>query len=216
MKITVLCSDEMHPIFPLLAKWAERQRTSHEVDLLRRRDQLKGGDLLFLISCHEIIGQDFRKLFKASLVIHASNLPLGRGWSPHVWQILEGRSEITVSLIEAEDAVDSGPIWAQKTMHLEGHELADEINAILFRLELELMDYAVENFGNVVPRPQDTREAIYYRKRTPEDSKIDPEKSISEQFDLLRVADQERYPTFFEIRGHRYIIKLHKIGEHNE
>ena len=213
MKITVLCSDETHPIFPLLRQWVDRQCKRHEVDLLQCRDQLRGGDILFLISCHEIISHDFRRLFKSSLVIHASDLPLGRGWSPHVWQILEGKNEIAVSLIEAEDAVDNGSIWAQKTMQLKGYELADEINDALFSIELELMDYAVEQFGCALPRPQDAREPTYYRKRTPEDSRLDPEKSIAEQFNLLRVADQVRYPAFFDIRGHRYVIKLQRIGD---
>jgi methionyl-tRNA formyltransferase len=50
----------------------------------------------------------------------------------------------------------------------------------------------------------------YYRKRIPEDSRIDPCGSIAGQFDLLRVADPERYPAFFDFRGHRYEIRLIK------
>lgn len=211
MKISILCSDHEHPVYPLLQEWQKRQR--HEVELVARAAELSGGDLLFLISCGEIIGQDTRKRYLASLVIHASDLPVGRGWSPHVWQVLQGRSRITVTLLEAEDAVDSGAIWAQRGFSLEGHELYDEINDRLFRCELELMDDAVENFGTIQPQPQDERQATYYPRRTPGDSRIDPLKSLAEQFDLLRVADPRRFPAFFELRGHRYNLAISKADE---
>ena len=73
------------------------------------------------------------------------------------------------------------------------------------------MDYAVDNFGSVRPRLQSEEPPTYYRKRTPEDSRLDPDKSIAEQFDLLRVADEERYPAFMDYRGHRYKIVMTKV-----
>jgi len=45
----------------------------------------------------------------------------------------------------------------------------------------------------------------------PVDSKIDVNKSISEQFNLLRMTDNERYPCYFDYKGHRYKITLKKI-----
>jgi len=72
------------------------------------------------------------------------------------------------------------------------------------------MDYAVENFETIQPRPQDDVTPTYYGKRTPKDSMIDPLQSIAEQFDLLRVADYERFPAFFDFRGKRYEINLKK------
>jgi len=169
--------------------------------------------MLFLISCHEIITAAVRSRYCATLVIHASDLPKGRGWSPWVWQILEGHNEIVVTLLEAEDTVDSGAIWHQMSVHFEGHELYDEIHAKLFDAELALMDYAVEHFGSIQPTPQ-TGSPTYYRRRTPEDSRLDVHRSIAEQFDLLRVADPERYPAFFDYRGHRYQVLLKKADRH--
>jgi methionyl-tRNA formyltransferase len=93
-----------------------------------------------LISCNEIVPASVRGRYRKTLVIHASDLPRGRGWSPYVWQVLEGKNRIPVTLLEAEDAVDSGAIWAQRDLSLEGHELFDEIAARLFELELELME----------------------------------------------------------------------------
>jgi methionyl-tRNA formyltransferase len=216
MKLSVLCSDTSHPVYPHLQKWAEDAGARHSVELVQRKAELTGGDILFLISCHEIISGQDRQKYAANLVIHASDLPEGRGWSPHVWQILEGRRDIVVSLIEAQDQVDTGPIWAQRHLVLEGHELLEEINEGLFAIELELMDQALELFGRVKPAPQDGREPSYYRRRTPEDSRLDPQKSIAEQFDLLRVADSRRFPAFFDFRGHRYLIHVEKAGATDE
>lgn len=211
MKISIMCSSKEHPVYAVLEQWQLRQASKHTVELVQTRQDLSGGDLLFLISCSDIIRSDVRAQYNSTLVIHASDLPIGRGWSPHIWQILDGKKNIPITLLEAEDKVDSGAIWAQKIMHLEGHELFDEINALLFKLECELMDYAVEHFNDVKPMPQREQEPTYYRKRTPDDSRIDPGKTIEEQFDLLRVADSQRFPAFFDYRGCRYLVKLEKM-----
>ena len=216
MKISILCSNHHHPIYPWLVKWSQSRGQYHEIELLSLKKNLTGGDILFLISCHEIIDSQIRNQYSVSLVIHASDLPKGRGWSPHVWQVLEGSNDIVVSLLEAVDGVDSGPIWCKKSIKLQGHELADEINVKLFELELELMDFSIANFGLVKPQLQDETKATYYPKRTPRDSQLDPDKTIAEQFDLLRVSDSNRFPAFIEYRGFRYNLNIENVGQVGE
>jgi len=213
MRISILCSEKTHPIRDTLDDWIERSKAGHDVELASKAAELAGGDLLFLIACHEIVGPGTRNRFRKTLVIHSSDIPEGRGWSPQVWAIIEGRDEITVSLLEADDAVDSGRIWAKRRVKIADHELYDEINEKLFRAWIELMDFAVANFETVEPCPQDSAQATYYRHRRPQDSQIDPSRSISEQFDALRIADPNRYPAFFHLRGHRYEILLRKADE---
>lgn len=209
MRVSVLCSSRSHPVFQWLERWAERTRRQHAVELVDSFARVGEGDILFLISCSEIVGADVRARFRHTLVVHASALPQGRGWSPHVWQVLEGSGRVPVTLLEAEDRVDTGAIWAQREIRLEGHELYDEINAKLFEQTLTLMDFAIENAASVRPRPQEGAPS-YYRKRAPEDSRLDPNKTIAEQFELLRVADSERFPCFFDYRGKRYRLSLRK------
>jgi len=50
-------------------------------------------------------------------------------------------------------------------------------------------------------------------KRTPQHSQLDPHRSIAEQFDLLRVVDNDRYPAFMDFRGARYVIKIEKARQ---
>jgi len=93
---------------------------------------------------------------------------------------------------------------------LEGHELSDEINELLFKAEIELIEYAIDNYTDIKKRSQNDSQATYFKRRTPLDSRIHPEKNIASQFDLLRVVDNERYPAFFDFRGHRYYLKIYK------
>lgn len=211
MKISVLCTDPKHPVVPRLSEWSllTGQR-GHEVTLCHRRSELSAGDILFLVSCAELIPAFVRSTYKAALVVHASDLPSGRGWSPHIWSILHGASEITVSLLEAEDPVDSGPVWFKKKFQLLGHELLGEINEKLFGIELELMTQAVDEFRTVVPQAQPEDGVSYFRRRAPDDSRLDPHRTIADQFELMRVADPARYPNFFEFRGEKYFLTIRK------
>ncbi len=188
----------------------------HEVKLLHDKNMLEKGDILFLVSCSQVIPSGIRNNFQKTLVLHASDLPMGRGWSPHVWEILKGNNKITVSLLEAEDVVDTGAIWFKKRFQLEGHELLPEINEKLFMVELELMSDAVNAFGNIQVISQGKNKGEYFRKRTPDDSRLDPHKTIAEQFELIRVTDSERYPAFFDYLGHRYLLKVEKQSANHE
>lgn len=214
MEITILCSSEKHPINSWLITWKDKKSENHTIDLVRNKSDLSGGDLLFLISCSEIIKQEEREKYQKTLVIHASDLPRGRGWSPHIWQIIEGENSICVSLLEAEDKVDSGDIWHQIKVDIPKHFLFDEINNALFEAELLLMDFAVNNMQSIVPHKQSAEvEPTYYPKRSPKDSQLDPEQSIKGLFDVMRVCDPERFPAYFELYGKKYAVKLEKIGE---
>jgi methionyl-tRNA formyltransferase len=214
MRITLLCSDLLHPINPYIQNWAEAQTKVHEVDIVQKKSQLCGGDILFLISCSEIINLSDRAQYKACLVLHASDLPQGRGWNPHIWELMKGADSLTLSLLEAEDKVDSGRIWRKTHINVPKHALWDEINHLLFTAEVEMIDFAVQNRALVVPQPQiETERATYYPKRYPQDSQIDPNISIANQFDLIRVCDPNRFPAYFEYLGHRYIIKLEKSND---
>src|SRR5262245_31216191 len=114
MKISVLCSSASHPVYPYLENWVKAASATHDVELVRTKAELRGGDILFLISCHEILSRRDRERYGAALVIHSSDLPEGRGWSPQNWYIIEGRNELVVSLLDADDKVDSGAIWAKR------------------------------------------------------------------------------------------------------
>jgi len=215
MEISILCTDPDHPVVKSLQAWiADMLSIRHSVSLFHDKADLQGGDILFLVSCSQMMLDTERAKFRAALVLHASDLPRGRGWSPHVWSILDGANQISVCLLEANHPVDSGAIWLKTQFNLEGHELLPEINEKLFAAELLLMTQAVEQFERISPIPQLGDPGPYMQKRSPADSRLDPNKTIAEQFDVLRVVDSQRYPAFFDYRGKRYLIRIEK-GEHD-
>ena len=102
-------------------------------------------------------------------------------------------------------------------MALEGHELADELRSRQAEVTLRLCREFVQGYPEIVRLgvEQVGDESFYLRRRS-EDSRLDPHKSIAEQFNLLRVVDNERYPAYFDLKGHRYILKIErecKVGE---
>ncbi len=211
LKVTLLCSDTKHPVFKALKLWEEVNQQDYDIEILTSVNEIKrNGTLLFLISCSEIVKKQHRDFFEHTLVLHASDLPKGRGWSPHIWAILNGANELTLSLLEAEDKVDTGAIWKKLRIPLDGNELYDEINEKLFAAELQLITWACENVDSVAPVLQDESATNYLRKRTPEDSEVDISQSLESQFNLLRVCDPERFPAYFYKNGCKYKIKIEK------
>lgn len=211
MNITVFCSDATHPVNAYLEYWVTEVGVHHNVHLVHSRSELTSGDFLFLVSCSELIKPEHRRNYSHVLVLHASDLPQGRGWSPHVWEIIQGREVITLSLLEAEDKVDTGRVWLKRRIPIKGTLLWYEVNDLLFDTKIQLMSEAIERYEDIEPYPQDPgSESTYYRKRTPNDSWVDPSRSIVEQFDLLRMCDPNRYPAWFELHGQKYKVILEK------
>ena len=167
------------------------------------------GGITFYLNCHSRIPDAILARSRHNLVVHASRLPHGRGMSPWVWQILEGARTLPLSLFEAVSEIDAGPVYRVVEIPLEGHELVDELRDRLGRATVELCRWFVEQ-----ERPPEGRvqrgTPTYYRRRRPEDSRLDPHMSLAEQFDLLRVVDNLRYPAFFDYRGKRYIVRIEK------
>jgi len=212
MNITILTTSIEHPVNSYLDKWVIINN-NHKIDIVHSRNELTSGDILFLISCSEIISQSEIGRYKKTFVVHASDLPYGRGWSPHVWEIINGANSIILSLFEAQDKVDTGDIWKKISINIPKTSLYYEINELIFNSELELMDFAIENFDTMVPEKAPNIDTKYWPKRTPKDSLIDINKTISEQFDLIRVCDPQRFPAYFYIDGIRFDITIEKCNE---
>jgi methionyl-tRNA formyltransferase len=213
MNISIFITSKEHPIFSYLVEWIEKNKSNHQINLVHSVEDLSEGDILFLISCSEVVSKTVRDKFQKTLVVHASDLPHGRGWSPHIWEIVSGATSITVSLIEAEDQVDTGDIWEKLNIEIPKTVLFEEINQLIFNTEIELINFAINNFNTVSSQPQSEEGASYFSKRTPKDSEIDIDKSLSEQFDLIRVCDESRFPAFFYKDGKKFNLTIYKDDE---
>ncbi len=210
MQITVLVDNKESWFMPHAIRLVNTLKNKgHRVVLAHDHKSVKKGDCLLLLSCMRIVVPEILQLNTHNIVVHESRLPLGRGFAPFTWQILEGKNKIWLTLFEAAEKVDSGHIYFQEHILFEGHELHDELKERLALKTVELILKFFENYSNVRGIPQRGKTS-WYRRRTPADSELDVHKTIKEQFNLLRVVDNERYPAFFWHKGKRYILKISK------
>ena len=181
----------------------------HTVRWIHNPSSLSPGDVCLLLSCGRILSSQQLALHKHNLVVHASALPQGQGWSPMTWQILEGASSIPITLFEAVGDLDAGGIYLQQLLTLKGQELAEEWRVLLAQATSDLCLAWFDHYQEVVSsaKPQHG-EASQYARRRPADSQLDPKLSLAEQFNLLRVVDNKSYPAFFHWRGRRYTLNL--------
>ena len=180
----------------------------HQVELIHSKSELRHGEVAFLLSCFELIPQKYLDLHSHNIVVHASDLPHGKGWSPTTWQILEGKNDIPLTLFEAIVAMDAGDYYIKDTLHLDGSELIDEWQSKLGEKIIDMCLQYIINYDNILSKPQQGKESVYPR-RNPQNSELDCDKTIREQFNLLRVVDNEKYPAFFNIDGKEYVLKIY-------
>ncbi|KKH95128.1 methionyl-tRNA formyltransferase [Methanosarcina sp. 1.H.T.1A.1] len=166
-------------------------------------------EIVFILSYFRIIRKEFLNKHKHNIVVHGSDLPKGRGWTPIFWQILEGKNEIPLSLFEANEGIDDGDIYFKDKILYEGHELNSEIRQKQAEKTIDLCFKFLENYTSLNPVKQ-VGEPTFYKKRSPIDSELDIDKSIKEQFNLLRIVSNEEFPAFFYYKGHKYLLKIYK------
>ena len=165
-------------------------------------------DIIFIISYHKIIPQEVLKKNGHNIIFHESLLPKGKGWAPLFWQILEGKSNISFTMIEASDGVDSGDIYMQKMLELAGNELNEELRDKQAKLTIQMCLEFVNNYEQYKTPVEQCGDESFYAKRSKEDSRLDIDKTIREQFNLLRIVNNDDYPAYFELEGNRYILKI--------
>ncbi len=209
-RAVTVCVDTPGWFDPFAEQLVEKAAAGGDIArFVRKADEVQSGGVAFYLSCLKITPSEVLARNPHNIVVHASALPQGRGFSPVVWQVLDGKAEIPISMIFAAEQVDSGDIIMVDALRLQGHELNDEIRD---GLGTRIVDMCLAYLAQPAPpggRPQQGEPSWYPRRRAA-DSRLDPDRSIAEQFDLLRVVDNDRYPAFFDHRGHRYVLRIER------
>ena len=144
MKVAILTSPN---------QWfcAFAEQMSAELDnaivYVNHNDIAESYDVVFILSYHKIVEDTFLSKNRHNIVIHASKLPAGRGWSPLFWQILEGKKKITFSMFEATEGVDDGPIYMKQELLLNGHELYEELRVKQALTQIKMCKSFIENYA---------------------------------------------------------------------
>jgi methionyl-tRNA formyltransferase len=210
--ISILVDTSDSWIVPFAIELQRELQKDHAVHLVFHADEVLKGDFLFLLGCTSIIDKTILKKNHHNFVVHESALPMGKGWSPLAWQILEGKNTIPIVLFQAEESLDSGPIYLRDSIEFDGTELLEEIKKKQGKKTIELVMRLLDVWPEVKGTPQ-SGSGSFYRRRNSRDDELDIEKSIKEQFNHLRIVDNEKYPATFTHLGQKYLIKIYKAGE---
>jgi methionyl-tRNA formyltransferase len=214
MKIAIFCEIKDSFFHDYLESLKNKLKKYDKVSIFTNYNQQKSkNDLAFFISCRSKILEKHLKKNKLNLVIHPSKLPDGKGSGIISWKILENKKKLWISFFRPKlENFDCGDILMQDYFLLEGDELCDEIRAKQAKKTIEMCEKIILNLKRKKIKffKQKILRSKFYRIRNPNDSKININKDLNSQFNLLRVSDNERYPAFFYKKGKKYILKIFK------
>jgi len=209
LTITLLVDNSESWITPFAEQVLESLASKHDCRLIHDHVDIPTGEVLFLLGCTKRVPLLALKRNRHNLVIHESTLPIGRGWSPISWQVLEGKNRIPMVVFEAIEELDAGDIYLRDFLELDGTELLNEIKAKQGAKTVELVHRIIDMYPKLKAEKQKGKPS-YFSRRSREDDRLDVEKSILENFNHLRIVDNERFPAWFKHRGQEYILKIYK------
>lgn len=112
---------------------------------------------------------------RGTLNVHDSLLPAYAGFSPIIWALINGESEVGVTAHMMDEQLDAGPIVGQRSVQVGPRDTAiDLVHATVELIEPLVADslkFIAE--GRTDWRPQDRSKASFFHKRSLEDSRID-------------------------------------------
>ena len=197
--------------------WFEKQLRNYDFKLNRKYffkisknpNSVKNQNIVFPVLYTKILPEKFLKKNELVLVAHSSKLPKHKGFAPLQHQILKNKNKIYMSLIKAVKKVDAGPIFLQNHFYLDGTELSEEIRKIQGNQFLKIIKKFLIKYPKINPKNQKGK-GNFNKRRHPKDSELNINKNIRQQFNHLRINDNEKYPSFFNFKGQKYIIKIYK------
>jgi methionyl-tRNA formyltransferase len=171
--------------------------------------KINNQDIVFPLSYTKVLPKSFLKKNKLVIIVHPSKLPKDKGHAPIQHQILRNKKKIYISLIKAKNEADSGPIYLQDSFVLNGTELFNEVRNLQAINFLKIIKIFLIKYPDIKFKKQ-LGKGSFNTKRGSEHSELDINKTIKQQFNHLRINDNEIYPSFFNYKGKKYIIKIYK------
>ncbi|MEV0293164.1 methionyl-tRNA formyltransferase [Nocardia sp. NPDC050710] len=150
-----------------------------------------------------------------TLNLHDSLLPKFTGFSPVLWALISGESEVGLTVHRMDEGLDSGDILVQHSIPVRPGDTGTEL--VLRGMELipgalaEAL-HLLES-GTAVWRPQNSAERTYFHKRSDRDSLIDWRWDAVELERFVR-ALSDPYPNAFSYyRGERIRVVAAAVAD---
>ena len=172
-------------------------------------NKIKKQDIVIPLSFTKKLNTNFLNSNLLTIIAHPSKLPKDKGFAPLANQVLKGKNYFYITIIKASEKIDSGKIIMQKKFLLKGNELSFELREIQALKIFFMLDIFFKKYPKIKFKKQIGKES-YNKRRVPDNSKLNINKSIKDQFNLLRIVDNDNYPAFFYYKKFKYYLKIFK------
>lgn len=158
------------------------------------RDQLASyqPDLIVVIAYGRILPKPLLDLPPLGCInVHGSLLPRNRGAAPIQWAIINGDSEVGVTIIQMDEGMDTGDMLHKATIIAAPDETAGSLFDKLASLGVTALLETIEGIKNktLVPQPQDHNLATEAPMLNKEDGLVDWRKAAATIECLIRGLD---------------------------
>lgn len=182
------------------------------IDLVKRAEP----DVIVVNSWYTRMPPELYNLpLHGTLNLHDSLLPKFTGFSPVLWALISGESEVGLTVHRMDDGLDTGDILIQHSLPIGATDTGTEL--VMRAMELipgALRDAltALES-GTAVWRPQNKAERTYFHKRAERDSLIDWNWPAEDLERFVR-ALSDPYPRAFTFyRGERIEVLEARVSQ---
>lgn len=149
----------------------------------------KRADVALVIAYGRILPLDMLEAPRRGCMnLHASLLPKYRGAAPIQWSLVHGERVTGITLTQMDEGLDSGPVFAQRSLEVSPNETAGELAVRLATLAAEVtrLDLPRAVSGEIIAKAQRHEEATLAPILKKEDGKIDFLKTAREVHDHVR------------------------------
>jgi len=174
-------------------------------------------DLFIVVAYGKIIPEKLIKMPKlGSINIHYSLLPKYRGASPVESAILNGDKETGVSIQQMEYKMDSGAVIVQEKLEIFADEKAPDLRKRLIQAGGDLLVKSIPKIirGEIIPTPQNEKQATSCKKIKKEEGLIDLNESAALNYNKFRAY--ALWPRTYFFQNEKRVIITDATLENNQ
>lgn len=157
-------------------------------------------DLMIVVAYGLVLPQVVLQTPKLGCInVHASLLPRWRGAAPIQRAILAGDAETGVTIMQMDTGLDTGAMLYKKSCPILAEDTSATLHDRLALIGAEALLTTLENLSSITPQLQNNTDAIYAKKMTKEEAKLDWSQSAVELERKVRAFNP--WPVAFIQRG---------------
>ena len=151
-----------------------------------------GGEIAVVVAYGKILPTEVLTALPLGCInVHASLLPELRGAAPIQWAVLEGRAVTGVSIMQLDEGMDTGPVFATREVAVEENETSGQLFERLAPIGSEVLLEVLETIeaGTANAIAQDHARATHARMLGKSDGVIDWNASAAVVHNQIRGVD---------------------------